>query len=108
MPKNDKRKFQGSNQQILGLNREFAVGDRICKRIIGGNWCVPKTPSLKGAKHGVVVTREQKAIRSKRSKAGVSYRWHCEVRWDGSERTEWVDEQRLIHEDELSKFNGDY
>ena len=54
MPKNDKRKFQGSNQQILGLNREFAVGDRICKRTLGGGLSLPNTPALKGAKHGVV------------------------------------------------------
>ena len=51
MPKNDKRKFQGSNQQILGLNREFAVGDRICKRTLW--WPEPAQHTrTEGAKHG--------------------------------------------------------
>lgn len=108
MPKNDKVKLQGTNQHYLKLNREFAVGDRICKRTSNTGLSLPNTPKLRNAKHGVVVTREQKGIRSKRSKTGMSYRWHCEVQWDGSERTEWVDEQRLIHEDELSKFNESY
>ena len=78
MPKNDKRKFQGSNQQILGLDREFAVGDRICKRTLGGGLSLPNTPALKGAKHGVVtVSRKLSAPRIRL----VSYR-HV-MQWDG-------------------------
>ena len=108
MPKNDKRKLQGSNQQILGLNREFAVGDRVAKLTLGGGLSLPNTPASKGTKRGIVISREKKSTRSSKAKSGKAWRWQCEVQWDGSERTDWVDEQRLIHEDELSKFTGDY
>tara|TARA_B100000035_G_scaffold101581_1_gene86162 strand:+ start:34 stop:360 length:327 start_codon:yes stop_codon:yes gene_type:complete len=108
MPKNEKRKLQGTNQHYLGLNREFAVGDRVAKRTLGGGLSLPNTPASKGTKRGIVISREKKSTRSSKAKSGKAWRWQCEVQWDGSSRTEPVDEQRLIHENELSKFNESY
>ena len=103
MPKDAKKSLAGTNRGYKKLNRDFAIGDRIAKTK-GITVDLPGTPARQGARHGVVVERVQKKVRSKRAASGFASRWHCNVQWDGSDRTEWVDEQRLIHEAELENI----
>ena len=82
-------------------NRKFEVNDRVCKRPVRNAIATPNTPEMKPTRKGIIVSRKQVKQRSKTAVAGHALRWQSEIRWDDSERTDWVDDIRIIHESEL-------
>ena len=82
-------------------NRKFEVNDRVCKRPVRNAIVTPNTPEMKPTRKGIIVSRKQVKQRSKTAVAGHALRWQSEIRWDDSERTDWVDDIRIIHESEL-------
>ena len=82
-------------------NRKFEVNDRVCKRPVRNAIATPNTPEMKPTRKGIIVSRKQVKQRSKTAVAGHALRWQSEIRWDDSERTDWVDDIRIIHEAEL-------
>jgi len=90
-----------SANKLLKLNRNFAVGDRVCQRPRAGTIATPGSPAPMASRRGVVVESVEIKVRNKKAIAGYSVRQASMVQWDGSSAAERVEHNRLIHESEF-------
>ena len=97
MPKNDNQNSKDQTRSSDSIVSISPVGDRIWQSLESGfkfwghTWRdILKHPEKRSVNRKLSAPRDQRH--------GVSYRWY---------RSEWVDEQRLIHEDARLKFSGD-
>ncbi len=92
-----------SANKLLKLNRNFAVGDRVCQRPRAGTIAAAGSPAPMASRRGVVVESVEIKVRNKKAVAGYSVRQASMVQWDGSSAAERVEHNRLIHESEFDR-----
>ena len=56
------------------------------------------TSEMKPTRKGIIVSVNKSSSAARLLVAGHALRWQSEIRWDDSERTDWVDDIHIIHD----------